>query len=178
MGLSIASGPGWAPRSAAAMRTFVRGDWQLAKSMSYQLGGVTSTFAGRATFDVLRHADRELLTYYEEGSVTMDGVAFTAHKRYLWDCSGEHVSVYFDEATDRSPESIVNGMRFFHEIRLDGDDSQPVRFEHNCEPDFYQGQLQLASPDTFSIAWRITGPRKDGVIDNMYTRIAADQESG
>ena len=35
----------------------------------------------------------------------------------------------------------------------------------------YEGRLRFAGPDSFSIRWSVTGPRKEGVISNKYTRL-------
>ena len=36
----------WVPRTAAGLRSYWRGNWQLAKEMSYERGGLSGTFTG------------------------------------------------------------------------------------------------------------------------------------
>eukprot|EP00316_Scyphosphaera_apsteinii_P022459 CAMPEP_0119338622 /NCGR_PEP_ID=MMETSP1333-20130426/96523_1 /TAXON_ID=418940 /ORGANISM="Scyphosphaera apsteinii, Strain RCC1455" /LENGTH=150 /DNA_ID=CAMNT_0007349947 /DNA_START=129 /DNA_END=581 /DNA_ORIENTATION=- len=140
--------------------------------MNYARGGVTSTFSGSARFEPLNHGGHNLLQYHEEGKVFIGSDSFAAHQRLLWDVGSEPPTVYFDEAQgERTPENIVTNARFFHTIELNHLDGQPAPFEHHCDPDLYVGRLRFSTPDAFCISWRITGPKKDGVIDNEFIRV-------
>ena len=54
-------------RSPAALADFVRGEWQLSKTMTYVCGGITSTFTGTATFAPLELTELPgVLAYHEK----------------------------------------------------------------------------------------------------------------
>ena len=170
--------PTWPPRNAAMLGACLAGEWQLTKSMTYARGGVTSTFDGRATFEPMRHGARELLAYEEVGQLLVSGnPPLCCHKRLGWDCTADPVSVFFDESHDREPGAIIAGLRHFHTIDLrtapvdQAADQPAVCFEHPCEPDMYYGELRFGAQGTFSLRWRVQGPRKDGVIENHFNRL-------
>ena len=86
------------------------------------------------------------------------------------------MEVYFDEARKRSPEAIVEGARFFHHIDPAAAAEGPFEFEHPCPcvdgtgVDAYRGTFCMEAPDRFKMLWHISGPKKDGVIENVYVR--------
>ena len=72
----------------------------------YKAGGVTGTFSGGVTFTPLRHEERDLLCYSEEGQAVLgpEQTTFTAHKLLLWDFSASQVgSVGAALLTEGSP---------------------------------------------------------------------------
>lgn len=50
--LSLLATAAWEPRTAAGLRSYWRGKWQLAKQMSYDRGGISGTFKGRAAVNM------------------------------------------------------------------------------------------------------------------------------
>jgi len=170
---AVLTGAAWQPRTPATLRSYLEGTWTLEKSMQYNRGGVTGTFSGITTFEPLEHATRPaLLTYKEDGQATLgpEKATFQASKLLLWDFAGDLVDVYFDEARDRSADGIVEGARFFHHIDAAAAAEGPFQFEHPCLADTYRGTIHLDAPDCFRMLWHVSGPNKDGVIHNTYTR--------
>lgn len=176
--MTAASRAAWMPRTALTLRDYLAGEWRLSKGMRYQQGGVSGQFVGTASFSALQS---DVLTYLESGQVDLGSppMTATATQRYLWDFSDGNVRVLFDECTGhRSPEAIMRSARFFHAVDVTTIDEEDriVRFEHPCPCvagdgiDLYVGNMCFASPDSFSIRWQVTGPRKEGAIANEYTR--------
>ena len=44
--------------------------------------------------------------------------------------------------------------------------------DHLCGADTYRGHYELQPPDRFTVAWRVTGPAKDDLIETVYERAA------
>ena len=44
--LSLMASVAWVPRTAAGLRNYWRGNWKLAKEISYERGGLSGTFTG------------------------------------------------------------------------------------------------------------------------------------
>ena len=44
--LSLLASVAWVPRTAAGLRNYWRGNWKLAKEISYERGGLSGTFTG------------------------------------------------------------------------------------------------------------------------------------
>ena len=164
----------WRPGSAEGLYEFLRGRWQLCKNMDYTPGGgVSGEFIGTATFEPLRCADGgQRLAYLEDGMATLGGgQSVAASKRLLWDMSDAHVRVFFDEARERDPASVLASSRFFHEIELPTTQTMdPPPFVHLCDPDVYRGALSFESDTAFLITWHVEGPKKLGNIVGKYVR--------
>ena len=168
----------WQPATPAALATYLTGHWKLTKAMAYVRGGVTSSFSGDAVFELLRHGERVLLSYEETGVLHVPGAQpLTGHRRLLWDCTSDPVSVYFDESHDRSPAAVVSSMRFFHPIHLAGAGGQPQPFEHDCPPDTYRGKLRFDAADGFCVQWDVQGPRKEGSITSEFKRLTCREDA-
>ena len=162
--------PPWRPpSSSAALQRYFVGTWLLAKEFSYERGGVSGTFSGRASFSPLE--GDEWLAYEENGLATLGVDTFDASRRLLYDCTpGSPVACYFDECTtQRTPERVRAAARPFHDIHLK-DGEAPALSEHPCGPDMYRGKLIFVAPDAFRFDWIVTGPRKQGWISNRFSR--------
>jgi hypothetical protein len=59
--------------------------------------------------------------------------------------------------------------RPFHSLDLARGSDQVT---HLCAADTYRGRYTVQAPDRFTTTWRITGPRKDDVIETVYERAA------
>jgi hypothetical protein len=58
--------------------------------------------------------------------------------------------------------------RSFHRLDLAGGACEAT---HLCGPDTYRGRYEIESPDRFTVTWRVTGPRKDDLIESVYDRL-------
>ena len=142
--------PAWQrPCTAGALCDYFAGSggrWRLSKEMSYERGGISGTFNGGAHFSRL---GEEWLAYSELGKATLGEEGskpqiFEASRRLLYDCSqpAGRVECYFDEATDRTPNGVREGAKYFHEIQLPmASEAAVPPFEHPCGPDLYRGRL-------------------------------------
>ena len=120
---------------------------------------------GRAEFSAI---DDGWLAYAESGVALLGSDTFEARRSLLYQhgCTGP-VRCYFDDSPEaRTVEARIEAARFFHDISLEG--SEP--FLHPCGPDVYSGRLIFESADAFRFDWRVTGPRKQGVITNRFRR--------
>lgn len=43
---------------------------------------------------------------------------------------------------------------------------------HLCGADTYRGRYRIDGPDRFTVSWRVSGPRKNDVIESVYERAA------
>ena len=153
-----------APGSPAAFAQYLGGRWTLGKTLQYERGGISGTFAGSAIFLEITN---QVLAYEEDGVATLGSDQFAARAALLYDCSNDNaVRVFFDEAKNReSAAAVLAGGRFFHTI------SWPLGiFEHPCGPDMYYGRLLLQGPDAFVLDWKVRGPRKYGHVVSRFGR--------
>lgn len=132
-----------------ASLTPFQGHWTLTRVV--REAGQVSHFEGTAVLD----ADG---LFREEGQWTQGPYAgLGGMRRYLW---RPGIEVLFDDG------------RPFHRFDPQLTD-QTV--SHWCDPDRYDGRYLIDLPGRFSVAWRVTGPRKDYLSETLYLRSGAPQ---
>ena len=138
--------------------------------MWYERGGVSGTFAGSCHFRQIQHSTLDAWAYHEVGAAALNGIGtLEAQRRLIWDFTCPLVRVSFDESSlDRSDAAILKGARFFHSVSLEG--GAVVLSEHPCGPDVYRGSMLFQGPDSFTMVWRVSGPRKLGEIHSSFRR--------
>jgi hypothetical protein len=47
---------------------------------------------------------------------------------------------------------------------------------HPCGQDMYMGSCEITSPSSFSQAWTVTGPRKEGCITSVYSKLSFSRD--
>ena len=112
------------------------------------------------------------MAFHEEGIATLtpNDEQLTAHSRLLWDFSSDVAHVLFDEQSWQDQKSArIAGARHFHSITFPA----AMFSEHPCGPDVYRGRIVFESQDAFRLEWRVSGPRKLGVIISRFRRKAA-----
>ncbi|CAM9302704.1 unnamed protein product, partial [Hapterophycus canaliculatus] len=126
--------------TAAGVYRYLRGRWDLEKTIDYKAGGMAGTWQGVATFSPQQKslessnesaapqeetdtkdgihsssdsADLLLLRYLEQGTFRVNGkgAGFEAGQRLVYDCSGHVVRVHFVD-DPKKPDSL----RFFHQL--------------------------------------------------------------
>ena len=88
----------WRPRTANALRDYWRGSWRLTKQMTYERGGISGTFNGRATFAPLDQGNSSTwLAYADSGVATLGDDTLEARNSLLYECSSaESLGCYID----------------------------------------------------------------------------------
>ena len=90
----------WRPRTANALRDYWRGSWRLTKQMTYERGGISGTFNGRATFAPLDQGNSSTwLAYADSGVATLGDDTLEARNSLLYECSSaDEIRCFFDDA--------------------------------------------------------------------------------
>lgn len=128
------------------------GDWALSRRIEDARAGAGGRFEGAAVFT---EAGPGLLRYEERGGLRMGtGPVLTAERRYLWRFEGARVAVLFEDG------------RAFHGF----DPAGRPEASHWCDPDAYAVRYDFADWPRWRAVWRVTGPRKDYVMDSAYAR--------
>lgn len=110
--------------------------WHLAREIRHADGQI-HYFDGTATFT----PGPEVLHYEERGTLRAGSAAFEAQQRYTW---APDLAVHFADG------------RFFHRVPPEGGETS-----HWCDPDQYNGQYDFAAWPTWTVTWRVRGPRKN-----------------
>ena len=126
------------------------GRWRIARRITDALGK-DATFAGTAVFSP---AGADLILH-EAGRLELSGQGgFQAERRYLWRAQGALIEVLFDDG------------RPFHRFDPAG---AVAEAGHWCDPDTYDVRYDFGRWPRWSAEWRVTGPRKDYVMQSVYT---------
>jgi Family of unknown function (DUF6314) len=134
------------------LKAFLEGEWDLERRLDDRRAGELGRFEGQAVF----FADDELLLYREDGRLIMG------------DHSGPALQLYtyaFPEK-GRAAVDFRDGGRF-HDLDLT---TGQWTATHLCAPDRYDGAFAALGPDAWRVVWRVTGPRKDLILDSSYRR--------
>lgn len=126
------------------------GRWRLDRRIIDALGPDASLH-GTAVF--ARQADG--LVLHEAGRLELAGQGgFAAERRYLWRQDGACIAVFFADG------------RAFHRFVPA---PHPVEADHWCDPDTYKVRYDFTGWPVWQAEWRVTGPRKDYVMQSVYT---------
>jgi hypothetical protein len=125
------------------------GCWRIDRRIEDALGA-NGHFTGMAT---ISPGTKTACNYRETGTLRLGETSFEAERRYRWtETSPGLLSIFFDDG------------RFFHSFSL----SPNVDATHDCPPDWYEVQYDFASWPSWTARWRVTGPRKDYVMESRY----------
>lgn len=124
------------------------GVWRLDRRIADARAGQDGQFVGQA--HLAENGDHWLWT--ENGQLTMgDGAPMTATRRYRWtEPAPGQICVWFDDG------------RPFHDLAATA--------RHDCAPDFYQVTYDFADWPVWRCRWKVTGPRKDYVMETTHRR--------
>ena len=152
------AGPDAGGRSAvgapSGIRDYFAGSWSYLRLLHDRRRETNGSILGCCVFAA---AGRDLF-YHESGAMDFAGVRGTAHRSFRYS---------FPEAS-RAEVFFADG-RPFHSMDLTAGESC---FNHSCPPDVYEGSCRLISPETWQLRWRVTGPKKDLLLETSYQRFA------
>lgn len=119
------------------------GAWAVERAIEDARAGRSGRFAGRAVFTAAAGG----LRYREDGWLTLGaGPAMAAGRGYFWrEGAGGAIEVWFEDG------------RFFHAFHP----GAAAEAAHDCAPDRYLGRYDFSAWPAWSVAWRVSGPRKD-----------------
>lgn len=134
------------------LKEFLKGVWWLRRKLHDQRSSEHGQLIGSAVFSV----DGASLHYSEKGRLAIGAHAGPAEQsyRYVFPSAGQ-AAVHFRDG------------RFFHDLDLTGGAWDCV---HLCDPDRYEGAFTALDADSWRVVWRVTGPRKDLILDSSYRR--------
>ncbi|WP_340118848.1 DUF6314 family protein [Pelagibius sp. 7325] len=136
---------------------FLHGIWRLERSLDDRRAGQRGSLNGEAVFT---EQGGDLL-YREAGHLSIGG-----HAHPVYEGPALQSYRYAFPASARAAVHFRDG-RFFHDLDLTGGAWGCV---HLCGPDRYEGAFTVLDADTWRVVWRVTGPRKDLILDSSYRR--------
>ncbi|MDH5488373.1 MAG: DUF6314 family protein [Rhodospirillaceae bacterium] len=146
-----------APFRIDTLQSYLAGYWLIKRDI-HQVGeGQKVTLNGSASFVVDEKSPADTLIYNEEGLLETPEGKFDATRSYIYKFIGSALA-----------EVRFSDGEFFHVLDLS---AGPLRVEHHCGDDFYQGLFRAVDTNTWLSVWRIEGPRKKQVISTHYMRV-------
>ena len=138
----------------SGIRDYFAGSWAYLRLLHDRRRESSGSILGCCVFAA---AGRELF-YHESGSLDFAGARGTAQRSYRYS---------FPEAY-RAEVFFADG-RSFHGMDLAAGEGC---FNHSCPPDLYVGSGRLISAEIWQLNWRVTGPKKDLLLETHYQRFA------
>lgn len=132
------------------------GAWALERDISSEIAGQAGRFSGRAWFT----PDDEGLAYREAGTLFVAGHEMQSERRYLWRQGAGEIVVLFDDGCP------------FHSFA-----PAQVAASHFCDPDTYKVRYGFSDWPRWSARWRVTGPRKDYVMESRFSPVSRPEPS-
>ncbi len=155
---------------------FLTGTWTAERRIEDRLNGVRGAFTGTLSF-TRQGSDQQgsetttpaarpddpadlgapiRLLAREEGRLSMERAdPVPVYRNHVWETEGSSAEVFFEDG------------RLFHPLDLSSGADAPA---HWCSPDEYEGQVEALSSSEMRWTWRVTGPRKDLVLETRLTR--------
>jgi hypothetical protein len=134
------------------LKDFLEGEWRLERRLDDRRAGQQGILTGKALFA----PEGDDLRYSEEGRLAIGGHEGPAEQVYR----------YVFEVPGRARVQFRDG-RFFHDLDLAAGRWTAT---HLCAPDRYDGDFTALGRDSWRVVWRVTGPRKDLILDSSYRR--------
>jgi len=151
----------------ADLRAYLAGSWTISRTLEDRRRGARGSFAGRAGF---APEGEGLLAYREEGRLALGGFETVAHQHYRYAFPAPPwVGRRAPQRTPHRAEVRFADGRPFHDLDLsDG----LWTAGHRCAPDTYRGRFRALGPDRWWVRWIVTGPRKNQVLESLFSRAA------
>jgi hypothetical protein len=141
------------PFTPPDLAAWLPGEWAVTRVINDGAG----RFEGRASFASDPDSPGSLI-WHEFGRLRLGAHEGTAER-----------TLRIESAPDGTWKVRFADGRPFHPLDLTGGSDDVT---HLCAADTYRGRYAVESPDRFTTTWRITGPRKDDVIETAYERAA------
>ncbi|QXT38112.1 DUF6314 family protein [Gymnodinialimonas ceratoperidinii] len=128
------------------------GRWVLTREITDYRADLVGRFTGSAVWT----PQGDGLLQVEDGTLRYGSAPpMQASRRYLWQGQGQgaEIDVFFDDG------------RPFHRVPAPGQEAL-----HDCPPDTYRVRYAFDGPDRFTTRWRVTGPRKDMLLETLFER--------
>ncbi len=134
------------------LRVYLRGRWRIERRIRDRRLACEGLFQGEAVFA----GEGTGLRYEETGILRFGDYQGQAQRAAHYKFSAPHkADVTFEQGG------------LFHDLDL----SQGLwRVLHPCGPDLYRGRIAAPSHNRWSVAWRVSGPRKDQIMIATYVR--------
>lgn len=139
------------PRDPAELAAWLRGEWTVVRVIN----GGAGRFEGRAQFTPDPHTPAGLV-WHEHGRLRLGAHDGPAER-----------TLRIEPAGGGAWEVLFAAGRPFHPLDLRGGSCEAT---HLCGADTYRGRYLIESADRFTVSWRVTGPRKDDLIESVYDR--------
>ena len=138
-------------------------EWMVNKDLVYERGGISTTFEGTATLTAYDDGARAGVLCSEAGSLHLPSGDVESRSHTLFCYDGQRLELRFVD-----DPSVAASRPFADSSTWSG--GTCTSLVHPCGPDVYTGTVAFASPDRWRQEWRVTGPRKQGVIVSKFTR--------
>lgn len=139
------------------LKWFLHGGWRLDRRIDDRRAGERGALSGTAEFS----PQGEGLLYREAGRLVLGG-----HANPVYEGAALQSYRYAFPTPARAAVSFADG-GFFHDLDLTAGAWACVL---RCDPDRYDGQFTVLDANAWRVVWRVTGPRKDLVLDSSYRR--------
>lgn len=136
-----------------SLMKYLSGGWSIARRIEDERGA-NALFEGTGMFTA---TGGDALAYLETGTLTLNGTAHVAERRYLWTFP----------APSRAMVAFGDG-RPFHAVTLEG---HGATARHLCPPDTYEGAYAFDGADAWRQDWVVRGPRKRYRSETRYRRL-------
>lgn len=149
------------------LRAYLRGTWNVQRSLFDRATGAHGSFTGSVTFAAMDSApdDDGALLQRESGTIRWGQHEGPATREYVWrpTSEGHTMDVYFPDG------------RFFHRVSLSAEPASPdsagAQAEHWCAPDTYRVFYEVLGPDELRYEWDVKGPAKDLLLTTVLARM-------
>jgi len=131
--------------------------WSLERRVSDRRAGQEGSLSGEAAFT----ADGDGLLYREHGRLSIGG-----HANPVYEGPALQAYRYAFPGAARAEVAFSDG-RPCHDLDLI---TGHWTATHLCDPDRYDGDFTALDANAWRVVWRVTGPRKDLILDSSYRR--------
>jgi hypothetical protein len=145
------------PCPVSDLRAFLLGTWRISRRIRDSSLDLSGRLAGCAIFTPAPGG----LCYDETGLLRFGSHQGEATRQYLLSIDRQTAEIHH---ADGSP---------FHRLELSSGEADIV---HRCADDLYHGRYRVLGADCWTVAWRVTGPRKRYSLVTRHTRIGIPSE--
>jgi hypothetical protein len=142
---------------------YLQGSWLFERSIT---GFPAMT--GQATFVHLEF-DPGALSYREELKFPApSGEMLSGFREYIYRLIDGQLTLYFSDAGKQGG--------LFMKLDSSGPREGELSGSHLCKADLYKGELSVIDQNQFRIRYTVTGPKKNHVLDTLYSRVRGHEE--